>query len=209
MIPDELLFEYTMGTLGAAEAQAVEAALAASPELRATLRELEALAHELGEATTPLPPPESARLRLLEAVSTTERWSPFIAKLAELADLAEAQVRAVFTRAADLLNWEQTMLPHIALFHFDGGPRAAALDVGLVRVGRGMPSPIHRHIGDEWVLVLEGSFVDLMTGETHLPGDLVHRPPGSEHAFKVGDDADLVYVLVLSAGVELVGFPQL
>ncbi len=208
MIADEVLFEYALGALGPDESAAVEAALAGSPALRAALAEIEATVSGLGEALEPLPPSASARDKLLEAATTTERWAPFTARLGKLVDLADEKMRAVFARARDLLQWEPGPIPGVQLFHFDGGAAAAALDAGLVRVTAGSYSPIHRHTGDEWVFVLEGTFVDLVTGATHGPGELIHHGPGSEHAFKVGDATDLVYALVLSAGVELVGWPQ-
>lgn len=208
MIPDEVLFEYAMGALSPAEASSVEAALAASPALRATLAEIESAVSGLGQTLEPLAPSARARDKLLEAATTTERWAPFTARLAKLVDLADAKMREVFARARDALQWEPGPIPGVQLLHFDGGAAAAALDAGLVRVTAGSYSPIHRHTGDEWVFILEGTFTDLNTGVTHLPGELIHHGPGSEHAFKVGDGTDLVYALVLSAGVELVGWPQ-
>lgn len=208
MIPDEVLFEYAMGTLPAAEAAAVEAALAASPALRASLSEVEDLVSALGHALTPIEPSSALRDRLAEVTTSTERWAPFLARIGKLADLAEDKMREVFARARDLTQWEPAPVPGVQLFHFQGGPAAAALDTGLVRMGAGGVSPIHRHTGDEWVFVLEGSFVDLVTGATHGPGDLIHHGPGSEHAFKVTDGGDLVYALILSAGLEMVGWPE-
>jgi anti-sigma factor ChrR (cupin superfamily) len=208
MIPDELLFEYAMGSLDPAAAQTVEAALASSPALRASLAEIEALMADVGETLPPLAPSSAARDRLIEALSTTERWAPFFARLGKVVDLAVGEMRAVLDRARDALNWEPGPIPGVELFHFQGGPAAAAYDAGLVRMKAGGVAPIHRHLGDEWVFVLEGAFVDLNTGVTHVPGDLIHHGPGSEHAFKVTDGADLIYALVVSAEVQIVGWPS-
>lgn len=203
MIADEQLFEYAMGTLDPAEAAAVEDALAGSAALRAALTEIEALVGGLGQTLVPIQPTPAARDRLLAAVSTEEKWAPFLARVAKLMDLAESRMRAIFAEARDATRWEAIPIPGVQLFHFTGGPAMAGLDTGFIKVDAGSPTPRHRHVGDEYVFVLEGGFVDLVTGVTHGPGELIHHAAGTEHAFQVTEGADLVYAIV-NGGLEIV-----
>ena len=84
-----------------------------------------------------------------------------------------------------------------------GGPACAAADVGFVRVAAGTTFPLHRHLGDEHVLVLQGTYVD-SDGSHYRPGDLAFKPEGSSHEFTAGPDQDLIYVTVFH-GVEVPG----
>jgi putative transcriptional regulator len=90
----------------------------------------------------------------------------------------------------------------VRLLHLAGGPRVASADCGLVRIEPGARFPRHRHLGDEWSLVLAGE-AEEGTGARWAPGDLVHRPADSAHAFRVVSAEPLVFAVVLQGGLEL------
>jgi len=208
MMPvEDLLYDYALGALDEADTRRVAQSLATSTALRGELTAIEELLAGVAADLPAVAPAEEARARLMTVAETQERWTPFLKRMAALVDLAEAQMRAVFAKALDLANWEPGPVPGVQLFHFDGGPRLAAVDAGLARLPKGATSPVHRHIGDELVFVLEGSFVDLVSGQVHKPGDLIHHGPGSEHAFRVVGDSDLVYALLVNAEIQIVGPP--
>ena len=100
---------------------------------------------------------------------------------------------------------EPALAPNVQLMHLPGGPAVAAFDVGFVRVAAGTPFPPHRHVGDEHVLVLQGSYRD-STGPTVRPGDQVHMPTGTEHHFIAAPERDLIYAVVVG-GIEIGGLP--
>jgi len=93
--------------------------------------------------------------------------------------------------------------PNVSLVHLLGGPATAGADVGFVRVDAGTTFPPHRHLGEEHVLVLQGSYQD-SDGSSARAGDLVHMPAGSAHTFTAGPDTDLIYAVVVH-GVEIEG----
>jgi anti-sigma factor ChrR (cupin superfamily) len=59
--------------------------------------------------------------------------------------------------------------------HLTAGPRSPA-DAGFVRVAAGTVFPLHRHVGDETVLVLQGSYSD-SDGAVVRAGEQARMPP--------------------------------
>lgn len=204
---EDLLIEYALGTLDGGERSRVDDALQRSAELRAELQAIEETFTGIALGLPPVPPSESARSRLLAAVEA-DRFGPFVARLAELFDLARDRMRAVLQQIDQAASWEAGPVPGLELIHFQGGPSVAGADTGFVRLPAGFTFPYHRHKGNERVFVLEGEFTDLVTNEVHRPGELVFRGAGSEHAFVVGKDRDLIFAVVLEVGFEIIPPPQ-
>ena len=64
---------------------------------------------------------------------------------------------------------------------------------------------VYRHLGDEWTLILAGEAEEEGTGARWMPGDLVHRSPGTAHAYRAVSREPLVFAVVLHGGIELEG----
>lgn len=161
----------------------------------------------LSRALPPQPAPPGLRARLLAAVAAPEhRFGPFAARLARLIDVAHDRARALLTDLARPDIW-QPFLPAVDLVHLPGGPAVAGADVGFVRLAAGATFPMHRHLGDERVLILQGAFKD-SDGTTHHAGAELHQPPGSSHSFTALPGPDLIYAVVVF-GVEIPDAPPL
>jgi anti-sigma factor ChrR (cupin superfamily) len=146
-----------------------------------------------------------ARARLLAAVAAPERrFSPFVARLARLLDLAHERVGELLVSLARTDVWEH-VLPNVELFHLEGGPATAGADVGFVRVAAGAQFPHHNHLGDEHVLVLQGGFVE-DDGTVVRAGAGSFRAAGSAHSLTALPEQDLLYAVVVF-GVEFPGLP--
>jgi quercetin dioxygenase-like cupin family protein len=181
------------------------AAEQAAPERRA---EADAIAEALTALAVALPqasPRPDLRARLLASASGPARFAPFIDRLARMIDVAADAARELLARIDRPESWSPSPAPNVLLVHLQGGPAVAHLDVGFVRVAAGTPFPQHRHIGDEHVLVLQGSYRD-STGPTVRTGDHAHMPSGSEHHYLAGPERDLIYVVVFG-GIEIDGVP--
>ncbi len=151
----------------------------------------------------PAAPATDGRARLLAAAASPERrFAPFIARLARLIDVAQDRAAALLASLARPDVWER-FTPAVELVHLDGGPAVADADVGFVRVAAGGAFPVHRHLGPERVLVLQGSYRD-SGGDVFRAGDIVDLPAGSAHDFVALDGPDLVYAVVVR-GVEFPG----
>ena len=156
---------------------------------------------EAGENAQPSP---GLRAGVLASIAARSRLAGFGARLGRLFDLAAERASELIREAAsDAASWVPYDVPGVRLFHLTGGPRVAAADCGLVRIEVGGRFPEHRHVGDEWTLVLAGEAEEEGTGERWTAGDLVHRPAGSRHAFRVTSREPYVFAVVLDGGIEL------
>jgi hypothetical protein len=152
------------------------------------------------------PPSAIGRERLLRVIgSGSERWAPFVDRLAQFFDLGVERIREITAKIDDLASWEAGPMPGIELVHFSGGPRLASADTGLVRMPPGLVFPKHRHLGVESILILHGSYTD-DAGRTWGPGDLHVSTTDSEHAFVVSDQG-VLYALSLEGDIWIEGMP--
>ena len=160
----------------------------------------------LGEALAaePVRPHAELRTKVLGSIASGSRFAGFLDRLATFFDLAQERAGELIREASgDARSWEVMPVAGVRLFHLSGGPRIAAADCGLVRIEPGARFPRHRHRGDEWSFVLAGEAVEEGTGARWAPGDLVHRPADSAHAFRSVGSEPLLFAVVLHGGLEL------
>lgn len=188
------------------------------PELPELLREAAlddrdsaALGQALSDLVPPAkPPPQLLRERLLAAVARPRlRFAPLFGALSQLFDLDDADLAALFERAAAPTAWVASAVPGTQLLHLAGGPRVASADNGLVRIEPGLRFPRHRHLGHERVLVLEGGYRDEPSGRLYAAGDWHEMPAGTTHAYTVLPERPLLIAVSLIAGVDVEGFGTL
>ena len=197
---DAKLVAYALGMLNQDDCAKVERLLAESPELRAELASIE---KSLRLVETP--PQASDRLRqlVLGSIAPETRFEGFVDRLTDLLDLTPDRVRDLLATigAVPQPPWVASKLPGAHLLHFDGGARVAQADCGLVHLQPGVMYPAHRHLGEEWAMILQGC-VDENDGHLHRPGDIVFKPVGSVHSFRIVGDEPCVFAIVLHQGVE-------
>jgi len=167
---------------------------------------------EADAAAAPVAPSDALRADVLRTALGHGALASFARRFGEIFDLAEP-------RALELLGlaqrtdapWQGVPLQldangdRVQLLHFAGGPRVASADCGIVALAPGVRFPLHEHGGDEWSFVLAGAAEEEGSGAAWLPGDLVHRPAGSRHAFRVTSREPLVLAVVLEAPIRMVG----
>lgn len=76
--------------------------------------------------------------------------------------------------------------------------------VALSRVRAGGQLPHHGHAGDEFTVVLEGSFSD--DSGIFSKGDFIHRDKSHQHKPVVTKDAECICLMVLDAPIQFTGF---
>lgn len=157
---------------------------------------------DLALAAPPVRPSGSLRERVLAATRSETSLEGYVDRLCSLLDLGAARVREILAEIGNVASdtWEASPTPGMRLLHFDGGPRVAEADCGLVHFVPGEDFPRHRHVGDEWSLILQGR-VEEDDGSVSLPGDLMHRPAGSAHSFRAVGDEPLVFAVVIFEGI--------
>lgn len=191
MRSEELLALDVLGLLEAAEQLELEQD---GETMRARV-ELEQAASLLALAVEPVAPPPELRTRLLAELGGRERFAPFVDRLAALFDLAADRVRAILQRFDTADGWT-VLYPGASFFDFEGGPALGESTAGLVRIAAGVPFPHHTHLGEERVMVLQGAFVD-DSGARVEAGQLAIMSDGSEHAFEVVSEQELLYAVVV------------
>jgi putative transcriptional regulator len=184
---------------------------AACPACAALLaREAQTLAW-LAEDLRPVQPPAQVwdRIARSTAPAAAPLWerlaARFAAQVAALADLAEAQARALFAQWDDAAAWSEAS-PGVSIFHFEGGPATAGAITGFVRIEAGSAFPAHRHLGREWNLVLTGALV-LPGGLLARAGEVVEMEPGSSHALGATAEEAVVYLAVALEGIAIDDVP--
>ena len=181
-------------------------------ELDAFLRDLEAdsgdaqldagqLAAALSQPAEPAP--SDLRARLMAALPNTSRFERFTSAVSELLDIEPGRAERLLDELDNRSHFLE-MMPGIELFWVDGGPRVANAVRGFVRVAAGLQFPEHEHLGEEHVLVLQGSFHDPVRNRVFRPGDISVMPKGTSHLHIVPQDGpDLLMLSVIQDGVAL------
>lgn len=188
----DLLPRYALGAVDAAEADELERALAADPDLAAALRALRAATAELASALPGVAPSPSVRARLL--ASTTGRLEGFVDRFAQLFEVGPGRARRLLDLVDDPQAWGPGPGPGSWLIHFDASPALAGADVGFVRLAPGHRFARHRHAGREHCLVLAGHAHDSLAGDLG-PGAEAIAEAGTEHDVATVGADDLVFAV--------------
>jgi len=188
----ELLPLYAVGELSADEAEAVERAIEADPNLAA---ELDSYLELVAVAPSP-----DVKTRLM-ASAGGGRFEKFSDRMAKLLDVTIDRARELLGLIERPASWENPV-PGVDLIHFDGGPAYAAADCGFVRVAPGGKFPWHTHRGEEVSVILSGALRD-HEGRLFRAGDEWVQQQGMEHElFTEGDEA-VIFVARAMNGIEV------
>ncbi len=198
---EELLLEYSAGTLSETPSLLVATHLALSPASRKLVRDMEEIAGALlslgGE-------PESSSLALDAELLTKpnkiapDRQSGPGRRPAAPSDLPEPLASYV-GRLAEV-PWRRK-LPGLKEFEL---PAAAdGFDAKLYRIKASRSMPQHTHDGDELTLVLEGGFSD-QTG-SYRAGDVAIADPSVDHRPYADPDGDCICLAVTRGPLRLTG----
>lgn len=151
----------------------------------------------------PLEAPADLRAQLHDEARHEGRFDRFREVVAELMDVDLAAADALLDGIGDPGNWEASPLPQVSLYHLEGGPAVDDAITGFVRIRAGDAFPEHVHLGDEEIVVIQGSFVDGVSGAIHRAGDRVPMRAGTRHDFRVRPGPDLIYLVVLQQGLTI------
>lgn len=164
-------------------------------------RELDALREAfsaLGALVAPELPSATLRDRILDAAAPEARFEAFADRVAALCGVARERALELLGCIDDPSRWSRG--PGASrMMGLPAGPDAAGQCLFL-RIAAGQPFPHHHHLGDERVLVLQGSFVD---GETVVRrGQEATQEAGSAHTIRAGTRLDCICLVVQCGGAE-------
>jgi putative transcriptional regulator len=200
---DKHLEELVLGHLSEGERAGLEEHLATCAECARRRDELEALCAELALTLPPAPPRPSLRSRLFSSVEHLERFAPMAPRLAELLDILPNEARRSL-HALERPEALPSVLPGMRATRLATGPRRQATEAILACLAPGTGLPRHKHRGEEYVLVFQGSFI---TDDGHVvrAGEELRSPPGSVHAIaRILGDEPCLCAIINDDGFEVV-----
>jgi putative transcriptional regulator len=186
--PEELLLDYAAGALAAGPALAVALHVALDPAARRTVERLGALGGALMEGEGEAPFDEALlqkTLARLDGVSVEPRPAPYVPRPG--------------------FEWAPTPLaphlgPQLGWRRVFGGFEEMRLKlpgehrVSLLRLEPGHGLPMHRHVGEEFTVVLQGGYTD-STGN-YRAGDFAVGPGPEQHE-PIADPGDPCIALIV------------
>jgi mannose-6-phosphate isomerase-like protein (cupin superfamily) len=147
-------------------------------------------------------PPADLRSRILQDVSAFAPYSLYHQEMASVLSGTEAGLRNELESMPHPRTWAPGPIPRCRLFPCvaAAAPRDAIRT--LVLMESGSHFPMHEHLGDETVLIVQGS-MQLDDGQVHRPGDVLRMAAGTSHAFDVPVGLDLIYLAHVDRGLQI------
>ncbi len=203
---DDILDDYVLGALSEAQTATADTHVADCVRCASAVAEAEAAWSTLALALPDeAPPPDAIKQKLMSRIATECRFEAFVDAVADVIKSTAETARAFLFGIDDPSSWEEGPAPGVRLFHLEDGigPQLATAIVGFVEIEAGGEFPTHKHIGVEYVLPVQGSFID-EDGTVVRTGELATKPAGSEHRFDVpADGPNLIYLAVVFDGVQI------
>jgi hypothetical protein len=198
----EDLHEYALNILDAERTQEVKAHLR---ECRPCLQALGSLSDVLSEAVVEpmqITPPDSLRTRLLDDISEIAPYSLYHDEMTKLLAGSKGALEKELHAMPHPDTWIDGPIPRCRLYPCtaDASPRDAIRTLVLMESGSHFPT--HEHLGDEIVLILQGSLLH-EDGALYRPGDILKMAKGTSHAFDVPEGLDLIYLAVVEQGIRI------
>lgn len=160
---------------------------------------------ELATTSEPRPSPSDAlRARLMGAAVLEGRFDRFVETASRMLDLSADDARTLLNRVDSKDSFAEE-LPGVEFFWLPGGPKTEGAVRGFVRVNREAELPPHVHLGEEKVLVMQGTYIDSETQERFGPGEELRGTPAAPHTFHVDPAGTHLLLLVVVMGGYKVG----
>lgn len=201
---DDMLDAWLAGRLGDDREEQFERHIAECARCRDQLREAQAAFGALVRELPPATPSPGLEAQIMADLEPAARFERFRKRVADLIDVTVERAGELLGQIDQPGHWVPGPAEGVELFHIDGGPRVEDAIVGFIRIEAGGVFPHHKHLGTEKVFVLQGGFRD-SSGPAYSTGDLVVEPPGTEHDFEVCDGPELIYLVVVETGLEMLG----
>jgi quercetin dioxygenase-like cupin family protein len=151
-------------------------------------------------------PPDPLLQRIVGEATHVDRFDRFVATVGKLLDLSNDAARGVCNQIDDPDGWFTDPSGLSEQLWIEGGPGVSNAVTGFVRVNAGNQFPEHKHLGEEHVLVMQGSFIDSIDGTVARPGDIITRGPNTEHSFYVPEGGpDVLLLAIVNVGYEVDG----
>lgn len=196
---DELLASYSAGSLPLSQALCVSAHIERCPACARKLQRLNRLGSELMQQLTPAPAPASLKHKLFERLDAL--GEEHIEPVTDEHDSSVPRCLRQFVREGyDKLAWRRVSLDiqSVELCRDSNGAR-----VELLKIRPGGSANTHTHLGDEYTVVLEGSFSD--ESGLYSEGDFLLRDQNDQHTPVATRDRECICLAVTEGPIQFTG----
>lgn len=197
---DELLASYSAASLPLSQALCISAHLEHCDECAQKLQRLNQLGSELMHQLKPSPPDSSLKDQLLDRLDTIDEDA--LVDRNSSGDVSVPRCLHQFIKTGfQEISWNRVSgdIQSYELCRDQNNAR-----VELLRIRPGGASSTHTHMGDEYTVILEGSFSD-EDGLYHR-GDFLVRDASRQHTPVATQDRECICLAVTEAPIQLTGF---
>lgn len=197
---EELLAAYSAGSLPLSQALCVSAHLEHCPSCGQKLKRLNRVGSQLMQQLKPARASEQLKNRLLDSLDSLTDEKP---------DLEPARVDSSIPRCLhqfidsnyDDLRWKRVSadIRSVELCRDSNGAK-----VELLKIKPGGSATTHTHLGDEYTVILEGSFSD--EDGVYRQGDFMVKGESDQHTPVATQDRECICLAVTEGPVQFTGF---
>ena len=196
---DELLAAYSAGSLSLSQALCISTHIEHCEDCSRKLQRLNRLGSELMQQLQPAPASDAVRNKLFDRLDSLSEDDIETSRADPASPVPRCLQQFVGKGYADL-SWRRVSLDiqSAELCRDSNGAR-----VELLKIRPGGSANTHTHLGDEFTVVLEGSFSD----ETGLyrEGDFLQRSPTDEHTPVATLDRECICLAVTEGPIQFTG----
>ena len=199
---DELLAAYSAGSLPLSQALCISAHLEHCPECMRKLQRMNRVGSELMQQLQPAPATDSLKQRLFDRLDSLEETVQAEPPASQNTETRVPRCLRQFVHSdyADL-PWKSVSahIKSVELCRDSNGAR-----VELLRIKPGGSASAHTHLGDEYTVVLEGSFSD--DDGVYRAGDFLVRGKNEQHRPVATQDRECICLAVTEGPIQFTGF---
>lgn len=197
---DELLAFYSAANLPLSQALCISVHLEHCDECARKLRRLNQIGSELMHQLKPSPPSSGLKQQLLDQLDTLTEEAVKVRPRPDNTSVPRCLHQFIKT-GYEKIPWRR-ISPDIQSYELCRDQNKAKVE--LLRIRPGGTSSTHTHMGDEYTVILEGSFSD-EAGLYHK-GDFLLRDASVQHTPVATMDKDCICLAVTEAPIQLTGF---
>lgn len=196
---NELLASYSAGSLPLSQALCISAHLEHCHECGQQLRRLNRVGSELMQKLSPAPASDELKQRLLDRLDDIVDESP--APVATTNPSIPRCLHQFIAGDYDDLDWKwvSPAIHSVELCRDSNGAK-----VELLKIRPGGSATTHTHLGDEYTVILEGSFSDEQG--VYSKGDFMVKDANDEHRPVATQDRECICLAVTEGPIQFTGF---
>jgi putative transcriptional regulator len=196
---DELLASYSAGSLPLSQALCISAHLEHCQSCGQKLQRFNSLGSTLLQSLKPAPASADLKARLLDQLDSLvdePDEQPAYAADSSVPRCLHQFVQSDYTQ----LEWKRVS-PHIHSVELCRDSNGARVE--LLKIRPGGSASTHTHLGDEYTVILEGSFSD--EKGVYRRGDFLMRDPSDQHTPVATKDQECICLAVTEGPIQFTG----